>query len=227
MTSTFLQGPTRFHLAVNRKPEALSLLQNHYDGTHPSDQREDDDHRAPFTCLEEALFTFGWEARTGHDGGDITALTYTGEHITDEDQALSIIACCVTEDSSMIVVVEHEGQFGFDVEQWLFDGWHRHILPAELSFAQMPDRNPDGRSTPQLLAGLQKGLSLSLQYLLEMKKRKPEIVLAIEQQFLLECLLDGENSRSEGDRSTEQVCLLLGALTASITHLIEAADTPD
>jgi hypothetical protein len=225
MPCLFMQGPTAFHLAASRKAEALALLQLYYDRTVPAAEREDDDHVAPFGCLEEGLFTFGWEAAPVC-AGDIAGLTYTGKYLNNEDGALGAIACCVTAGSSLIVAIEHEGQLGFSVEQWLFDGTRMHIIEAGLLLADLPDRNPDRKSAPQLLVGLQMGLSLSLQYLLALFVREPALARAIEQQFLLECQLVETYAHQEVGRDV-QARALLGTLAATITHLLEAADAGD
>lgn len=225
MKALFMQGPTRFHLPASRKDEALSLIQLYYDRTIPPDERDDEEHLAPLCCLEEGLFIFGWEAAPVCDG-DITGLTYTDKYIDNQDGALEAIACCVSAGSFLTVVIEHEGQLGFTIEQWLFDGVRMHRLEAELLFADLPERNPDRKSVPQLLVGIQKGLSLSLQYLLTLLIREPELAGAFEQQFLLECLLS-ETYTGEAAARDGQGRYLLGALSATINHLLEAADAGD
>jgi hypothetical protein len=225
MKALFMQGPTQFHIPASRKDEALSLLQLYYNRTVPPDERGDEEHLAPLCCLEEGLFTFGWEAAPGC-GGDIEGITYTDKYLSDQDGALEAISCCVTAGSSIITVIEHEGQCGFDVEQWLFDGVRMHRLEAGLLFADLPDRNPDRKSIPQLLVGLQKGLSLSLQYLLSLLEREPELALAFERQFLLECGLS-ETHTSQDTGTNGQARYLLGALSATMNHLLEAADAGD
>jgi len=225
MKALFMQGPTQFHIPASRKAEALALLQLYYDRTIPPDERDDEEHLAPLCCLEEGLFTFGWEAAPVCDG-DIEGITYTDKYFSDQDGALEAIACCVTAGSSLIVLIEHEGQIGFDVEQWLFDGARMHRLEAGLLFADLPDRNPDHKSIPQLLVGLQKGLSLSLQYLLALLAREPELALAFERQFLLECLL-AETYTSQDTAPDGQARYLLGTLSATINHILEAADSGD
>jgi hypothetical protein len=77
-----------------------------------------------------------------------------------------------------------------------------------------------------LLVGLQKGLSLSLQHLLALLARDPELAGAFEQQFLLECLL-AETYTGQGASREGQGRYLLGALSATINHLLEAADAGD
>lgn len=222
MPSLFMQGPTRFHIAESRKAEALGLLQLYYDRAIPPGEREFEEHLAPLCCLEEGLFIFKWEASPVCDG-DITDLRFSGEIIDTEDEALEAIACCVTAGSSLIVVIEHEGQLGFSIELWLFDGARRHIIEAHPPFADLPDRRPESKSVPQLLAGLQKGLSLSLQYLLALLARDPELAGSFEQQFLLECLL-AETYTGQVRGRDGQGRYLLGTLSAAITHLLEAAD---
>lgn len=223
MACLFMQGPTTFHLAASRKAESLSLLQNYYDRKVPHGEREDEDHVAPLGCLEEGLFTLGWEAVADCEG-NVTGLTYTGKYYTAEGDALEAIASCVTAGSSIVVVIEHEGQLGFDVERWLFDGVRLHRIEANISFAALPDRNPAVKNTPHLLTGIQQGLALSLQYFLVLLTRDPELVRAFEQQFLLECLLAETHIPQETGRDG-QVRRLLGALSATINHLLEAADS--
>jgi hypothetical protein len=225
MTALFMQGPTQFHIPESWKAEALALLQLYYDRTIPPDERDDENHLAPLCCLEEGLATFGWEAAPVCDG-DIMGLTYTDQYFSDQDGALEAIACCVTAGSFLTVVVEHEGQLGFSIEQWLFDGVRMHVIEAEPLFADLPERNPASKSVPQLLVGLQKGLSLSLQYLLALLTRDPELASAFEQQFLLECRLSETYTRHETGRDG-QARYLLGTLSATINHLLEAADAGD
>jgi hypothetical protein len=225
MKALFMQGPTQFHIPASRKAEALALLQLYYDRTIPPVERDDEEHLAPLCCLEEGLFIFGWEAAPVCDG-DITGLTYTEKYIDNQDGALEAIACCVSAGSYLTVVIEHEGQLGFNIEQWLFDGVHMHIIEAELLFAGLPERNPDRKSVPQLLVGIQKGLSLSLQYLLALLIRDPELANAFEQQFLLGCLL-AETHTSQDTATDGQARYLLGALSATMNHLLEAADDGD
>jgi hypothetical protein len=225
MPSLIMQGPTSFLLAAARKAEALALLQRYYDRTIPPASCEDADQTEPFACLEEGLFTFGWEATCDRDE-NITVLTYTGEYFTDESDPLEAIACCVTAGSSIIVAIEHEGQLGFDIELWLFDGVRLLIIEADLSFASLPAKNPETKNTPQVLVGLQKGLSLSLQYLLVLLRREPELARSLEHLFLQECLLPQSPPQPETSGGG-QASYILGALAAAMSHLVTLADADD
>ena len=225
MPNLIMQGPTSFHLAAARKTEALALLQCYYDRTIPPASREDPDQAEPLACLEEGLFTFGWEATCDREG-NITLLTYTKEYFTDESDALEAIACYVTASSSIIVAIEHEGQLGFDNELWLFDGLRMLIIEADLSFASLPAKNPETKTTPQVLVGLQKGLSLSLQYLLVLLRREPELARSLEHLFLQECLLPQSPPQPETNGGG-QASYTLGALAAAISHLVTLADADD
>jgi hypothetical protein len=225
MPNLFMQGPTTFHLAAERKAEALALLQPYYDQHRPVASREVASHRAPFGCLEDGLIALGWEA-TCDRSGDITRLTYTREYFTDESDALEVIARCVTAGSSIIAAIEHEGELGFDIELWLFDGVRMQIIEADLSFASLPARNPERKSTPQVLVGLQQGLSLSLHYLLVLLRREPELARALEDLFLQEYLLPESSTKPETS-GRGQASYTLGALTAAVSHLATLADTGD
>lgn len=224
MPCLFMQGPTTFHLAASRKAEALSLLQIYYDRKVPLAEREDEDHVVPLGCLEEGLFTLGWEAVADCEG-NITSLTYTGKYYTDEGDALVALASCVTAGSSIIAVIEHEGYLGFDVERWLFDGVRLHRGEANISFAALPDKNPEVKSTPHLLVGIQQGLSLSLQYFLVLLRRDPDLARSLEPLFQQECLLAETLSRRDPS-SDGQARAMLGTLSAAITHLVELTESP-
>lgn len=130
----FLQGPTAFHIAVRVKAEALVLLQTYFNEKVLPDLDEDDEEtRIPFASLEEALFTLGWEA-TGDAEGNIVFLSFTDRFLSKQDEVLAALAPRVTAGSSLLVVIEKPGQYGFGVEGWFFDGTRMHREQALISF---------------------------------------------------------------------------------------------
>ncbi len=130
----FLQGPTTFHLTPDRKAEALALLQAYFnEQVLPDLDEEDEESRKPLASLEEALFTFGWEA-TVDASGTIVFLSFTDRFLSKQDEVLVALAPCVTAGSSLLVAIERQGQYDFAVEGWFFDGTHLHREPAVISF---------------------------------------------------------------------------------------------
>jgi hypothetical protein len=101
-----------------------------------------------------------------------------------------------------------------------------HIVEAALSFTSLPVRNPDQKSTPQLLVGIQQRLSLGLQYFLALLRRDPDLALSLEELYLLERQLAEHHIQREAVVGGQAVSTL-GLLVATITHLIELADSRD
>jgi hypothetical protein len=97
-----------------------------------------------------------------------------------------------------------------------------HIVEAALSFTSLPARNPDQKSTPQLLVGIQQRLSLGLQYFLALLRRDPDLALSLEELYLLERQLAEHHIQREAVVGGQAVSTL-GLLVATITHLIELA----
>lgn len=60
-----------------------------------------------------------------------------------------------------------------------------HSVEAGLSFTSLPARNPDQKSSPQLLKGIQQGLSLGLRYFLALLHRDPDLARSLEEPYLL------------------------------------------
>lgn len=219
------QGPTTFHLAASRKAEALAFLQSYHQRIWLDTQHNGEDLK-PFASLEEALFACGWKIPAGESAMDVTQITSTSISYQQEGDALAAIASCVTPGSSMIVIFAQEGQIGFEVEKWLFDGMQMVRIKAALSFTPASSGDPHQMSSPQLLVGLQQGLSLSLQCFLELERNHPDLALALEQQFtqeelVTELLLPRE---AIGER---RAALAMRLLMATITSLVELADTDD
>lgn len=131
----FMQGPTSFFLPSERKAEALALLQAYYNERVLPDLEasEDEDARNPFTSLEEALFTLGWEA-TLDASGNVIFLSFTDRYLSRQDEVLAALAPCVKAGSSMLVAIERQGQYDFIVEGWFFDGTRLHREQALISF---------------------------------------------------------------------------------------------
>jgi hypothetical protein len=132
----FMQGPTTFHLASGRKAEALAFIQAYYnERVLPDISTEgDEDARNPFASLEEALIALGWEA-TGDAEGNLTFISFTDRSINQQAaEVLAAIAPCVKVGSSLLVVIERQGQHDFVVEGWFFDGTRLHREPAFISF---------------------------------------------------------------------------------------------
>ena len=131
----FMQGPTTFHLAADRKAEALALLQAYYNEQVLPDlvADEDEDATQPLATLEEALFTLGWEA-TVDANGSIVFLSFTDRYLSKQDEVLPPLAPCVTAGSSLLVAIEQQGKHEFVVEGWFFDGTRMHREQAIISF---------------------------------------------------------------------------------------------
>lgn len=131
----FMQGPTTFHLATDRKAEALALLQAYYNEQVLPDlvADEDEDATQPFASLEEAFFTLGWEA-TVDATGNIVFLSFTDRYLSKQDEVLAALAPCVTAGSSLLVAIERQGKHEFVVEGWFFDGSRLHREQAIISF---------------------------------------------------------------------------------------------
>lgn len=126
----------------------------------------------------------------------------------------------------MIVAFAQEGQIGFEVEKWLFDGMRMVRIKAALSFTPAPSADPHQMSSPQLLVGLQQGLSLGLQCFLELERNHPDLALALEQQFTQEELVT-ELLLSREAIGERRAALVMRLLMATITSLVELADTDD